>query len=508
MSREQVLIVGAGPTGMTAAIELARAGFPVRIVDKSAHMARWSQALVVQARTLEQLQRYGLADEAVRRGRKMSGGRLWSEGKQIAHLNLSRVPSCYPFALFLPQTETEELLNGHMESMGVHTERRVELVALEQSDGEVKARLRHPDGREEEVRPGWVLGCDGAHSTVREGMKIPFEGTAIELKFMLGDLELAGPAVPGEDIDVHFHHGDVVFLGRLSDRITRVIVALQDGKDELHGRDLTTEDFQRALDRCEIKIRVLDADWMTPFSVNDRQAKHYRAGRVFLAGDASHIHSPVGGQGMNTGIQDAANLAWKLAAVARGANPALLDSYEEERGEVGRQLLKFTERVLRIGSSPSRWVESVRDALVPLLTQMKSVQRDAAGFVSETAIHYRSSSAVYDHGGDGELRAGDRFPDLAWCTPGKETMLGSWTEPMHLALLVNGSESLAQELQSGLRHARVGSVHMPEMDNEGRRLLGAEKKLVIVRPDGYVGYRGPLMPHHDWASYVQQDALA
>ena len=201
--------------------------------------------------------------------------------------------------------------------------------------------------------------------------------------------------LPGNEIEVHFHRGDLVFMGRLDDRATRVIVASHAGIEQFKGHDLTLEDFQKGIDRCGIRVRVLGADWMTPFSVNDRQAKHYRVGQVFLAGDASHIHSPVGGQGMNTGIQDVANLIWKLAAIGRGADPKLLDSYEEERGEVGKALLRFTERMLKVGTSPDRWVESLRDMLMPLITQLHVVQKEVAGFVSQTAIQYRESPVVF-----------------------------------------------------------------------------------------------------------------
>ncbi len=509
MANGSVLIVGAGPTGMTAAIECRRMGLDVRIVDRSDHMARWSQALVVQSRTLEQFQRYGIADEVVRHGRKMTGGHLWSEGKQIANIHLDKVPSCYPYALFIPQTETEALLNAHMESLGVRTERQVELVQVAQADAEVRARLRHPDGHEEEVQPGWLLGCDGSHSTVRNQLNIPFEGKAIELNFILGDLELDGPDAPGDEIEVHFHRGDLVFMGRLSDRITRMIAGSHAGIEQFEGRDLTLADFQGAVDRCGVRVNIHGSDWMTPFSVNDRQAKQYRVGRVFLAGDASHIHSPVGGQGMNTGIQDVANLVWKLAAVERGADPKFLDSYEEERGEVGRALLRFTERVLKIGTAPERWVESLRDILLPLITQLSVVRKEAAGFVSQTAIQYRKSSAVADHGGDGSLRAGDRMPDLTLGTDGKSrNLLADWIDPVHLAVLVNASEAEAGAVQSALRHVRVKTVTSRDLTQEGQHLLGSEKKLVVIRPDGYVGYRGPVDGENDLARYVRQDALA
>jgi len=508
MPNSSILIVGAGPTGMTAAIELKRAGFDVRIIDKSDHMAQHSQALVVQARTLEQFQRYGIAEEAVARGRKLHGAQFFSEGKQILSVNFDELASRYPFALFLPQSETEALLNAHMEQLGVKTERRVELESLIQDDRSVRVSLRHPDGNLEELRVRWMLGCDGAHSAVREKTGTPFEGGGVGLSFFLGDLVLDGPDAPENDLTIHVHHGDVVFLGRLNDKLVRMIVALHSQQNEQGPVDMSIDDLQRAADRVGVRVKIHSAEWMTPFHVNDRQAKQIRIRNVFLAGDASHIHSPVGGQGMNTGIQDVANLAYKLAAVARGADESLLDSYEEERGEVGKALLRFTERGLKMATITNPLLEQVRNVLGALISGVKPVQNAVIGFISETAIEYRTSSAVVDHGGDGDLRAGDRLPDLTLHYPGEKiTLLRDWTQARHLVLVINGCDAEVDYVRLNIPEAEVIPLHLPQLDDEGINLLGITKKIVIVRPDGYVGFRGPIGRKQEWLEYARQDAL-
>ncbi len=507
MANNTVLIVGAGPTGMTAAIELKRAGMDVRVVDKSDHMARFSQALVVQARTLEQFQRYGLADEAVARGRALRKAKFYSEGKLIVDFTLDGVESRYPYALFLPQSETEALLNEHMESLGVKTERKVELVALKQN-GSAQATLRHPDGRSEDVTTRWVIGCDGAHSAVREKTGIPFEGARVDISFFLADVELTGRDAPQEELSLHSSHGDVVFMGRLTDRVVRLIVALQEQPKIEDKRDLTIEDFQRMLDRVGVEVKIHSAEWMTPFHVTDRQAKHYRIGDVFLAGDASHIHSPVGGQGMNTGIQDVANLAWKLAAAGRGAPDTLLNSYEEERGEVGKALLRFTGRGLKLATVSNPILERLRDMMAPLVTKLPAVQHTAMGFVSETAIEYRSSPAVADFGGDGHLRAGDRLPDLSLRNgEGRSSLLQGWTTPRHRVFCLNADMDDVETLRNGFRHADVIRLATEELEEEGRHLLGDEGKMIVLRPDGYVGFRGRMGFQTELMKYAEQDAL-
>ena len=507
MANNTVLIVGAGPTGMTAAIELKRLGMDVRIIDKSEHMARYSQALVVQARTLEQFQRYGLADRAIARGRKLNEAKFYSEGKLIVNFTLDHVESRYPFALFIPQSETEALLNGHMESMGVRTERSVELVSLKQN-GEIQATIRHVDGRTEELSPRWLVGCDGAHSGVREKTGTPFEGGRVGISFFLADAEIMGPDAPADELSLHLSHGNVVFMGRLTDRTVRLIVALHEQPTIDGERDLTIDDFQRMVDQVGVRIHIRSAEWMTPFHVTDRQAKHYRIGNVFLAGDASHIHSPVGGQGMNTGIQDVANLAWKVAAVTRGADDSLLDSYEEERGEVGRALLRFTERGLKFATASNPVVEKLRDTLAPIIVKLPPVQQNAVGFISETAIEYRSSSIVADYGGDGHLRAGDRLPDLQLKNCGvRSTLLGDWTEPRHRVFGLNLDKDDIDILRSNLRWADVVPLINSDLDDEGRRLLGDEGKMFVLRPDGYIGFRGRMGFQAELMNYAHKCAF-
>ncbi len=508
MATPLILIVGAGPTGMSAAIELKRAGLNVRIVDKAEHLALHSQALVVQARTLEQFQRYGIAEKAVARGRKVIRGVLWSDGKRILKVHFDRIMSRYPYVLMLPQNETETILNETMESLGAKTERGIELVSIKQEAADITAVLRHPDGNEEEVNPRWIIGCDGAHSTVREKLGIPFEGKGVGLSFFLGDLEVDGSDAPDDELSIHLHRGgDAIFLVRLTDRLTRVIVAVHAKQGKEMQKDLTLKDFQGALDRAEVKVKVHASEWMTPFHVHDLQARRYRRGNVFLAGDASHIHSPVGGQGMNTGVQDAANLGWKLAAVARGGDPVLLDSYEEERSAVGRALLRFTERGLKLATSPNPLVEALRDDLLPAYSILTPVQKAMMGFISETGIEYRSSSIAKDFGGDGYLMAGDRMPDLGLKGGGSRTLLQNWTEAKHLAVLLDPTAAELAEIRARLPFARVVTVSVRELFEEGLRAMGTEKKLWIVRPDGYIGFRGIVEPHIPWTEYSEQDGL-
>ncbi len=499
MPDTEALIVGAGPTGLTMAIELKRLGIPVRLIDRSERAAQYSQALVVQARTLEQFERYGLAQSAVERGRKLRKASVISEGKTVVSVPFDQIPGRYPFVLFLPQSETEKLLTDHLASLGGEIERGVEFTGMATGAEGVTAQLRDNGGLTEEVRVRWLIGCDGAHSKVREALQVPFSGAKVGLHFRLGDLELEGPDKLGDELRVYLHRGDVVFIGRLTENLYRVIVALHSAQETGDEKSqLTTADFQEPMDRAGIKLKVLSSAWMTPFHVNDRQAEHTRIGNVCLAGDASHIHSPVGGQGMNTGIQDAANLAWKLSAVQHGASEAILSSYEEERGGVGKALLQRTSRALSAATASHPLVERLRDTLLSVASRMRPIQHSIMGFISETDIEYRHSSAVIDCGGEGSLRAGDRVPNLDLLrTDGKtEPLLKDLCTGRHLIVAVDGPA--ASFLQGEMPHADVLSLSRRELTEKTRAELAAsfgnESRILIIRPDGYLGFRGG--PHN------------
>jgi 2-polyprenyl-6-methoxyphenol hydroxylase-like FAD-dependent oxidoreductase len=346
--KTQVLIVGAGPVGLTMAAELARYGVAVRIVDKAMRRTDKSKALVLWSRTLELLARAGCAEKFVAAGQQVTAANIIAGGAMIGHVDLTGVASPYRYALMLPQSETERLLEEHLRSFGVTVEREVELTAFTPGASAVAATLRRGGGELESLETEWLVGCDGAHSTVRHGLGLPFAGTTLQSDWILADIHLQGYPFPGAELAMYWHQDGVLAVFPISPGRFRVIADL--GMSEgAHPADPTLDQVQATIERRGPGgLFASDPIWLSAFRINERKVTHYRSGRVFVAGDAAHVHSPAGGQGMNTGMQDAINLAWKLALACRQACPdALLDSYSIERSAVGEQVLKAAGRRMR-----------------------------------------------------------------------------------------------------------------------------------------------------------------
>jgi 2-polyprenyl-6-methoxyphenol hydroxylase-like FAD-dependent oxidoreductase len=506
------LVVGGGPTGATMAAELVARGLAVRVVDRSPARSDKSRALVVQARTLELLQKMGIADELVARGRRTVRVNWWVGERRAMQLDFSSVEGLdtpHPYLLFVSQAETERLLDERLAALGARVERPIELVDFTDEGARVVARLRHADGREETVGARYILGCDGAHSVVRKGAGLRFEGAPYASDFVLADVAVDADLEEGE---LHLFlptRGLLALFPLPGPRRFRVLAALPE--PPAHEEDPSLDEVQAIAARlCPWPIALRDPVWLARFRLHHRGVDRYRAGRAFVAGDAAHIHSPAGGQGMNTGIQDAWNLGWKLALVARGEAPeALLDTYHAERHPVGQNLLRFTDRVFSMGTTASAAAAWLRNHVVPLVAPRVMARprgrRLAFRFVSQLAIDYRGGPLSVEGGGlRGGPRAGERAPDGPFPVAGDadRTLFTALATPaFHLLLFTpraappTGSAALA--------------VHVVDERSDPGGLLRRRYGVTgpahyLIRPDGYVAYRAAGEQFDGLRDYVRR----
>jgi len=490
-----VLIVGAGPTGLTMAAEAARFGLRYRIIDQASHGALESRALVVQARTLEQFERYELAQRAVERGRQHRRIRIYSDGARILEASFDDdVTANYPFVLFLPQSETERLLTEHVEAQGGAIEREVALEYFEEREHGVECVVVGKSGARDTITAAYLIGADGANSTVRSVLGMPFEAASPDFEFFLGDLRLDGDA-PGDELAIHLRGGNLVFLGRIDETHCRVLVAL---REHPGAPEPQLEDFQQAIDLVGIEnLRVSDPRWMAAFCVGERKTPAYSRGRVFLAGDATNIHSPVGGQGMNSGIQDAANLMWKIALVeSRRARPLLIESYDRERKPVSEAVLQETAVAVRAATASNWLLERIRDGILSRIGSIDAFQDRLRGTVSQLGLNYRHSPVVCECGGSSKLMAGDRAPDCEVIdeTGARFRIFDLLKEPLHTAFLVAPPEDADLQrftrLFSTYRDIMHGVVLVDGDEQFRANYMQDVGSLFVVRPDGYIGFRG------------------
>lgn len=413
MRTSDVLIVGAGPTGLVLALWLAKMDVKPRIIDKTAEPGTTSRALAVHARTLELYRQLDLTETVIARGHTVPAANLWVRGEKKARLDFSTVGSDltpYPFLHIFPQDEHEKLLIDRLADFGVEVERSTELVSYREQGGKIVAELSGPDGVKLcEAR--FIAGCDGARSTVRETMGTGFRGGTYHHVFYVADVEAGGPPLDGE---LHVDLDEADFLGLFplkGEGRGRLIGVVNDERAD-HPESLTFDDVsERAIEH--MRVDVTRVNWFSTYHVHHRVTGHFRKGPAFLLGDAAHIHSPVGGQGMNTGVGDAINLAWKLSAVIHGKAPdTILDTYETERIAFARRLVATTDRLFSFVSAEGAVADLLRTRVAPLvisgLARIETVREYLFRTVSQTLIEYRSSDLSQGHAG--KVHGGDRLP--------------------------------------------------------------------------------------------------
>ena len=474
-----VLIVGAGPTGLTAAVELARLGVGVRIIDRAQAPSSTSRALGIQARTLELLRPRGIADDLLSLGNRVRATALHAGGERLGGIEFSSMASEFVYILMLAQSDTERLLAEHAAALGVTVERGVEFVSLAQGD-DVRVVVRDQDGHSETIAASYVIAADGSHSPVRKALGLPFEGRSLPQDYVLGDVRLTGD-LPEDQLSIFLASNGFLAVFPMGGDRFRFMATDPEGITG-DAAEPTLADVQALYDRTvHVPARCHDLAWSSRFRINSRHMTTLRSGRVFFGGDAAHVHSPAGGQGMNAGIQDMINLSWKLAMVLRGsARPELLDTYGSDRLPVIRQLVAMTERATKAFNSTNPVVHGLLVRVVPKLLRRNRVQAVAAPRLGQIAASYRGAPLARGGGRLGALRAGDRVPDLRL----PEGRLYDLLDPVSPTLLVDGAdEGLRRVCEPWTGVLPMRSVTLPEEIAVGPAWL-------LVRPDGYLAAAG------------------
>ena len=479
MENTQVLITGAGPSGLALALWLTRMGIRIRIIDKTAEAGTTSRATVFHARNLEFYQQLGIAEKAIAGGIKMNKFNVWAKGKRTVSVAFGRSGeglSPYPYALIFPQDKHEKMLIAELEVLGIRVERETELLSFEQETDKVTATI-HYKGNTEKMEVLYLAGCDGAHSVVRKQLGIDFPGGEYAMTAYVADVECAGPVADGQmhaaldkaDFFIVFpmkDHGNVRLIGTVK----------HEGRD-LHWEDVHTDILAR------MQVKVNKVNWFSTYRVHHRVAAQFRKDRVFLLGDAGHIHSPVGGQGMNTGIGDAINLAWKLRDVINGdADAILLDTYETERIAFARQLVNSTDRAFTFVTARGPLANFIRLFLVPIILPI------AFGFAAIRRIMFRTMSQIQirypqsplSSGKAGRIRGGDRLP---WTGDNFESL-----KTLNWQVHVYGRT--AGDLPAWCdRKGLTLSVY--EWSIRSKKAGFKKDAVYLVRPDGYVALVQP-----------------
>jgi 2-polyprenyl-6-methoxyphenol hydroxylase-like FAD-dependent oxidoreductase len=503
-NRVEVLIVGAGPVGLSAALALAQSKVPIRIIDRLPTPTDESRAAVVHVRTLEHFERLGIVEDFLRTGVKIHGASIYAPGNVLlVRPSFDHLPTHYPFMLGLEQFKTEALLTSRLKQAGIEVERDVELLSFSDTGDQVAAKLKHPGGAETTETFDYLLGADGGHSTVRSGLGLKLEGETLDATWITADVKIRWDRDPSEAVALLSEDG-IAFIAAMNDDRWRVIVTGPEWTHE-QAQKASLEDVQNIVnERFRTNISLYDPVWISAFGINTRMAPTMNRGRVFLAGDAAHVHSPLGGQGMNTGIQDALNLTWKLALVLQGlAKPALLASYDAERHYNAKRLLSRVGPATRMANLRNPVAIEVRNQVIHVLGHlgMSRVMPQAMSMLDvaypESPIISESHPSWLSRG----PRSGERAPDAEGLLVSDhhepQRLFALWSSDPRHQLLVFGTEKIQLPASPLYTITNIVKAGLPSdgiiVDSEGHAheayAVHKDGAIYLIRPDGIIAFR-------------------
>src|SRR5436190_2551520 len=489
-----VLIVGAGPTGLALACQLVRYGIDFVIIDKKEATTPYSKAIGVQARTLEIYEQIGLADKLIKQGLIAEKARLFAGGKvrgEMPFTNIGKGLSPYPFLLIVEQGKHETLLYEHIRSAGRDVRWRTELTGFSQDESTVTATLNTSDRQTETVDAKYLIACDGAKSLVRHKLGLQFAGSTFERMFYVADVQLDWE-YPHDALQVFLMKSSLLaFFPMVGERQYRIVGTFPEefGKDE--GDVLYSEIEERIRLDTEIAFDITKVNWFSNYKVHTRHVDKFSVGRVFLAGDSAHIHSPAGAQGMNTGIQDGYNLAWKLAWVLKGkASIELLNTYNEERLPNAEQLTKTTDRFFGLAAGDDALLAFVRIYIFPYVAQflfsLDAVKKFVFPRISQIGINYEDDTLSRETG-TFKVHAGDRMP---WFEVEGASVYDRVREPkFHLVVFYDGKTDIPPLPDDLMREweGMIDSTVISLYPNVTEVFGASGSFYIILRPDNYIG---------------------
>ena len=492
-NQTDVLIVGAGPTGLSLACQLTRYGIDFIIIDKSEGLTTHSKALGVHARTLEIYEQLGIAEEAVSQGTIARKVRMLAGAKVRGEADFSSMGlglSAYPYMLVLEQSKNERLLHDYMQANGKEVLWHTELTNFSQTDINVTARVKTASN-EFAIEAKYLVGCDGPKSLVRHGLGLGFEGSTFERIFYVADVRIDWP-FPHDALHVCLARSSgIAFFPMSGENRYRIVGAFPEGFDKDEGETLYEEIEQYIKHESDINLAISQVNWFSTYKVHTRHVEKFSSGRCFLAGDSAHVHTPAGGQGMNTGIQDAYNLAWKLAFLLQGkATVKILESYNQERLKNAKHLVQSTDRMFNLVSSSNWLIKLMRTMVMPRLAKyiinLKFVRNSFFPFISQIGISYRDS-ALSIHEGDKKfaVKAGDRMP---YFLLNGASIYDKLREPkFHLLIFTNDAQTAESGIESEC--ANVLDYQVLPLSSDVEKVFGMDKPFtLLLRPDNHIGF--------------------